>query len=224
MCLDKRKELWTQLKEDCEQLGMTFEPFIVGDGLDKNLTYNKTNVIPPSNQKFLHILSKGHYNAFTSHKQMAKEALEQNLEYVLFMEDDAYIIKERFLKFMEEFKIFEQQNKNWDAIYVGWWMQNKNDGSGNIKGIEKWYSRYKKVCIETILRKPIITNEISGLHGILLKPTVLEFIKNCTFGPIDAALNRNLDIFNMYATYPKVMHTKSTFSYCDESFSKREIL
>lgn len=224
LCLDKRKELWMQLKEDCERLGMTFSPFITGEGLDKDLTYSRTNVDVPKNLKFLYNPSRGHYNAFLSHKKMAEEALSENRDYVLFMEDDAYIIEERFAKFVEEFKIFEQENESWDAIYAGWWMQDKNDGTGNIAAIERWYNYHKKVCIEPVLRMPAITNEISGLHGIILKPPILECIKNCSLGPIDSILNKSLHIFNMYAAYPKVIHTKSTFSYCENSFTQRETL
>jgi hypothetical protein len=222
LCLDKRKELWTNLKNECTSLGLQFQEFIVGDGSDTILDYKHIDVDVPRNTPFLHPVTKGHYNAFLSHKKMAQEAYDEHWEHVLFMEDDAYLIGDR-LNLPEIHKIIASI-PTWDIIYFGWWMSTPEDTSGDMKIYEKEFSKNNTVTIQPIPRKPFLSHEISGLHGVLINRDFLPNIFNANIGPIDSLINHNLDHINAFFVKPKIIHVHSTWSYCEESFVNRDAL
>ena len=109
LCLDKRKEHWLDLRQQCESKGLEFNCFLVGKGelfsteeydridtqipkLDFSWGYggNANDSFEETREKITH-----HYNAFLSHQEMAQKALKDGDEKVLFLEDDSYFT-ERF--------------------------------------------------------------------------------------------------------------------------------
>ena len=94
LCLDKRKELISQLEEQVNRLlGLTLNKFWCGDGKDSDIPYDKIDIeIDPS--QYMNAPGRNHYNAFLSHKKLFREA-SKNGETILFLEDDAYIIESR---------------------------------------------------------------------------------------------------------------------------------
>ena len=110
LCLDKREGHWLDLKQQCESKGLEFNRFLAGKG--KIFPEQEYDLIdgptPPDLDNFWHYgghrndsneatLEKKahHYNAFLSHKAIAKKALQDGDEKVLFLEDDSYFT-ERF--------------------------------------------------------------------------------------------------------------------------------
>ena len=89
LCLDKRKEHWLDLKQQCESKGLEFNRFLVGDGKTLEASeYNridvkelpqkfnwhygghKTDTFEQVTRKITH-----HYNAFLSHQESKGQIL-----------------------------------------------------------------------------------------------------------------------------------------------------
>src|SRR3990172_7142404 len=94
LCLDKRKDLWTKLADNClHYTGVPMTPFIAGDGT-ADLEYDHVDV-ERINGPFTYgspTTIKHHYNAFLCHKKMAQKCLDAYANNALFLEDDAIFL------------------------------------------------------------------------------------------------------------------------------------
>ena len=138
LCLDKREKHWLDLKQQCESRGLEFNRFLVGKGeiFDKD-EYDKIDVSNPpldtwsygghgtDTDEQIAIKRSYHCCAFLSHQAMAKKALEDGDEKVLFLEDDAYFT-ERFDAIAETLGL-ETEKMKYDMLYLGWWIGDEGD-------------------------------------------------------------------------------------------------
>jgi len=222
---DKRKDMWPPLKKQVLDIfGKPLEMFIGGDGLDRDIKYDHLDMPVPPNIQFLYTANKGHYNAFLCHRKMAQRAIDEGVNNVLFLEDDAYFIEERvpFLR-NDDFEEFTQSTA-WDICYLGWWQKKTADSSENRDDLEELYSTYGHYGISPVDRPPVVAHEICALHGLLINKHFLPAIANAPIGPIDSYLHHNFDKINAWFLYPKLIHVHSTFSYCEGSHAERKKL
>ena len=230
LCLDKRQEHWEELRLQCESKGIKFNPYIVGDGeilppemydrIDTPITdeqlrqwgYGGNN---NDGNELIRKKKNGHYNAFRSHQQMAKMALETNDEYVLFLEDDAYFT-ERYDAVLESIE-HQLKHLTWDVIYFAWWIGNEGDNFNN--SIEKMWNEHKKGGLQ-------MTKRVGGLHGAVLNRKVLDIITRLdATNPIDAQLSKYFhNKMRSFVVLPKIIHDKGIFSNCEQSTLERHKL
>tara|TARA_Y100000361_G_scaffold144765_1_gene153159 strand:- start:2147 stop:2863 length:717 start_codon:yes stop_codon:yes gene_type:complete len=221
LCLDKRKEHWEDLKEQCESKGIKFHPFIVGDGdiFDKD-QYNRINTETPewvawrygghktdSAERVAEKINH-HYNAFRSHQKMAKLALQQGHEKVLFLEDDAYFT-ERFDEIADKIQD-KVEESDYDMLYLGWWIGDEGDEFNET--IERIWQEEKSIAIGKAMR-------IGGLHGVIINKKILDLITRLDpINPIDSQLSRFFhDKIKSHFVAPKIIHDKGIFSECEQS-------
>ena len=230
LCLDKRQEHWEELRLQCESKGIKFNPYIVGDGeilpsemydrIDTPITNEELNQWGYGGNRndtndLIRKKKNAHYNAFRSHQQMAKIALDTNDDYVLFLEDDAYFT-ERYDAVLESIED-ELIHLTWDVIYFAWWVGNEGDNLNN--SIEKMWSEHKKGSLQLISR-------VGGLHGVVLSRKVLDIITRLdATNPIDAQLSKYFhDKMRSFVVLPKIIHDKGIFSNCEQNTLERHKL
>ena len=218
LCLDKRKELISQLEEQVNRLlGLTLNKFWCGDGKDSDIHYDKIDIeIDPS--QYMNAPGRNHYNAFLSHKKLFREA-SKNGETILFLEDDAYIIESRISLFEEIEKFIREMD--FDALYLGWWQEKYPGDSSDCDeyeegwlkgdfGVKRAINQYVNIC---------------GLHGVVLSSKFAAKLSKAPYGPIDSFINSNLENFKIYYLYPKLIHTKNVYSFCEQmEITHRSIL
>ena len=228
LCLDKREEHWLDLEKQCESKGIEFSRFLVGEGkLFPKDEYDRIDGPPP---KDLHmkwryggnitdshevamIKKTHHYNAFLSHKDMARKALNDGHNTVLFLEDDAYFT-DRFDDVASTISD-HVATLDYDALYLGWWIGNEGDDFN-----EELERRWKEENTAGVGR----TMRVGGLHGVVLQRRVLELVANelAPTDPIDSQLNQNFHgKIQSYCVAPKIIHDKGIFSHCEQSTTKR---
>jgi len=217
LCLDKREEHWLDLKQQCESKGLEFNRFLVGKGeiFDPD-DYDRLDVSSPENLKWgygghekdspeeVNRKVNHHYNAFLSHQEMAKRALEDGDEKVLFLEDDAYFT-ERFNEVIEksEEKIL---SLDYDILYLGWWIGDEGDEFNNT--VEDTWQKEKLPAVGKASRKML---------DIITRLTPID--------PVDSQLSKFFhDKINSYFIAPKIIHDKGVFSECEQSVTTRHKL
>jgi len=226
LCVDKRKEHWLDLKQQCESKGLEFNRFLVGKGeLFDIKEYDRIDTqIPTSNfrwgygghlkdsfeatyEKITH-----HYNAFLSHQEMARKALEDGDEKVLFLEDDAYFT-ERFDEVAEKIKP-DIENIEYDMLYLAWWIGNEGDQFN--EDIEKIWKEKGDAAISRAHR-------IGGLHGVIISRRILDIITRLdAVDPIDSQLSKFFhNKIKSYFVAPKIIHDKGIFSECEQNLIER---
>lgn len=210
LCLDKREELWRNLKEQCIENNIQFISFICGDG-SKDLIYNQIDSSLPIGLKWgygnpFHIYN--HYNAFRAHRAMAKiglSILESNPERkILFLEDDARIL--------DRIKLINKIDIQDDITYLGYWLGRETDIS-----IENEYQANGEVKLEEV------TGLLGGLHGAILNSRALETIISMKPNdPVDAQLNRST--LKRWIVKPKLISTVNTYSFTEGVIIERDYL
>ena len=228
LCLDKRKEHWIDLKQQCESKGLEFNRFLVGDGkILEAGEYDRVDVLElpelswgyggHEKDTFEEVTRKitHHYNAFLSHKEMAKKALKDGDEKVLFLEDDAYFTK-RFDEVAEKLED-KISNMEYDILYLGWWIGDEGDEFND--GVEKIWNEEKGVAVGKVSR-------IAGLHGVILSRNILDIITRLDpIDPIDSQLSKFFhDKIKSHFVVPKIIHDKGIFSECEQSVTERHKL
>ena len=229
LCLDKREEHWLDLKDQCESKGIEFYRFLVGEGeLFPKEEYD--HIDPPAPEDFYlkwghggnsnldtreeMILKKNrHYNAFLSHKAMAKKALNDGCKNVLFLEDDAYFT-DRFDEVMLQLEDYIA-TLDYDMLFLGWWIGTEGDDFN--ESLEKaWRESHKAGVGKAVI--------VGGFHGVILREKILELIANELepIDPVDAQLNQRFhDKIKSYCVSPKIIHDKGIFSQCEQNTIKR---
>jgi hypothetical protein len=224
LAYDKRKDMWPALQEQVKLIfNKDLELFIGGDGHDSELVYDHidTTNLPTH---FLYTANKGHYNAFLCHRKMAQRAIDENVNNVLFLEDDSYFIKDRIKILQTDYAKYFIENGEWDICYLGWWQKKTHEGGEDRDDLEEFYKNFGSWNFSPIQRPPIVAHDICGLHGLLINRHFLSFIANAPIGPIDSLLHRNFDKINAWFLWPKLIHVHSTFSYCEGSYTERKKL
>lgn len=224
--LDKRKNLWPSLETQIKKyFNKKLDIFIAGNGDDLSIRYNHID-IDYQGEPFVYGTEKtikSHFNAYLCHKKIAYEAYTENINKLLFLEDDSYLINSRFEKIFFSDKMHKfLQRSDWDVLYLGWW-QTKTDGvSEDREDLEEKWKKNEDFGIDIVERPPKMKQEICGLHGIIFNKNFIPIIANAPYGPIDSFLNRNLDNIRAYYVWPKIIHIHSTWSYCEQGFFKRQ--
>jgi hypothetical protein len=228
LCLDKRKEHWLDLKNQCESKGLEFNRFLAGDGkLLDSQEYDRVDIedAPIDNwgygghetntEEEIRTKKIKHCNAFLSHQAMAKKALEDGDEKVLFLEDDSYFT-ERFDKVVKETES-EIEKINYDMLYLGWWIGDEGDEFNN--DIERIWKESESIGVGTV-------NRIGGLHGVIISRKILDIITRLEpINPIDSQLSRFFhDKIESFFLAPKIIHDKGIFSECEQSTTTRSKL
>ena len=164
-----------------------------------------------------------HYNAFLSHQKIFQRAYNENVDRLLLLEDDAYIIESRMHIWNSEATQDFIKNGYWDLLYLGWWMTRSNQEglSGDREDLELAYREHGDCGILPVPRPPYIKHEVCGFHGVLINGHFLEVLTDISTGPYDGIVNKNFDRINAYYMYPKLIHTKTTWSYCENAELKR---
>jgi len=219
LCLDKRQKHWEDLQEQCESRGIKFHRFLVGKGElfpkeeydyidDPNISIERWGYGTPRT-------AINHCNAFMSHLVMANRAVEEGLESVLFLEDDAYFTS-RYDDVLG--KVSDGVNNlDWDMLYLGWWIGFEDDEWN--EQVEEDYLQRGLTSIARVRAAPAL---LGGLHGVVIKREVLETLCSLPpIGPIDGLLNHNFHngpyTINSYYIMPKIIHDKGIFSEAEQS-------
>ena len=225
LCLDKREEHWLDLKQQCESKGLEFNRFLVGRGeiFDPD-EYDRIDLNEPPIDRWRYgghktdtteeIKTKKikHCNAFLSHQAMAKKALEDGDEKVLFLEDDAYFT-ERFDTIVKHLEP-SIKDMQYDMLYLAWWMGDEGDEFN--EEIEKSWREDGGVGVGKVYKT-------GGLHGVIISRKMLDIITRLDpFNPIDSQLSIFFhDKIESYFIAPKVIHDKGIFSECEQNIVKR---
>lgn len=220
LCLDKRRELWEDLTQQCIKRGWTVHQFFVGDGTDGRLRYRyiDKSEVHPDWRWGTGIGALRHYNAFRSHKEIVKYAIRKELPNFLLLEDDVYIL-DRHDAVMSNLHndIFYRQI---DLLYLGWhaFEFNGDYAVGKNHVIEQEWNERK---VSELL--PVNFN-VGGFHAVWINNTMYARLLNLpAICPMDSQCNTMRDI-NRYMITPKIFHTVNTFSYCENKMIIREVL
>jgi len=231
LCIDKRKSMWDSLEEDIRiVLNRPMRKFIAGLGKDRTLQYNHID-LPYSkdmhryctygNEKTI----KHHANAFLCHKKIFKEAQLRAYNNILFVEDDARFLRERFRPIFFSYKIQSFLNSNnWDIVYLGWWLKLTPEGTEDREDLELRWKNNREFNIEPVPSPPAVAHKICGLHGILVHHRIFDHLAGAAWGPMDSYIHHNSDNFNLYYIWPKIIHTPSNFSECEQAYFNRNKL
>lgn len=226
LALDKRKDEWKKLQEQCKNSGIEMIPFIAGDGSDDELVYDHIDIIPQQHQIANWGYSRPgfehhHINAFLCHQKMIKKAQDMNLPYFLLLEDDTYLTN-RFDEIIQEIQYFIDYCQ-WDIIYLGWWVGQEDD-EWNLQ-IEEEYKNNKKVKLLKYEKN------IGGLHGAIINSNIYNLLlKLKPNNPIDSQLNMLIEfnavspLINRFIVTPKALHVKSIYSFCEGSVLQRKVI
>jgi hypothetical protein len=223
LCLDKRQHLIPALEKQVnEYLGMPLNKFWCGSGEDKSITYDRVDTAVPAGVR-MDAAGKAHYNAFECHKKIFRKALTLN-QTILALEDDSYLIPSRFKKVFFSEKVQEaiDDPKSFDALYLGWWQEKYPGDSSDCNEHEQEWKENEVFGVKRA--RPQYVN-ICGLHGVVLSKNFLPKLIVANRGPIDSYINHNLERFKIFYTYPKIIHTLNTYSFCEQlNITHRSVL
>jgi hypothetical protein len=97
LCLDKRKEHWEELKEQCESKGIKFNPFVVGQG--EILSIDEYDRFDGEISNYARSFwGYGGSDNDTPEEVKRKDSLKDQLEHLVY-----------------------------DVLYLGWWIGNEGD-------------------------------------------------------------------------------------------------
>lgn len=216
LCLDKRENEWRNLIEQGKQFNLDIHPFICGDGSCKDLVYSKVDEKDPDVSMWGYGrpgYKQHHYNAFKCHQKIISLAKYAQFNNILILEDDAYIT-DRFSEVLNNLEKINAIPEQFDILYLGWWVGHETDQMN--ESLETLWND-NKICG---IRKAY---QIGGLHGALINSSMFDTILNMQpIDPIDCQLNKIHRNINSYYIFPKVIHTKTTYSYCEGSIIERK--
>ena len=225
LCLDKREEHWLDLEKQCLSKGLEFNRFLVGDGnIFNKEEYDRIDVLMPKSISWSYgghtkdddderyIKKSKHYNAFLSHQSIAKKALEDGDEKVLFLEDDAYFT-ERFDEVVEKIET-DVGNMEYDMLYLAWWIGDEGDDFN--EDVENIWKEKGEFGIGKV-------KKIGGFHGVIISRKILDIITRLDpIDPVDSQLSQFFhDKIESYFIAPKIIHDKGIFSECEQSIVER---
>lgn len=220
LCLDKRRDLWTELTKQCVKRGWTVHQFFVGDGTDGRLRYKyiDKSEVHPDWRWGTGIGALRHCNAFRSHKEIVKYAIRKEFPNFLLLEDDAYIL-DRYDAVMNSLSD-ELSSNQIDLLYLGWhaFEFSGDYAVGKNHVIEQEWNERR---VSELL--PVNFN-IGGFHAVWINNTMYTRLLNLpAICPMDSQCNIMRDI-NRYMITPKVFHVRSGYSSCEDKIVIRETL
>lgn len=219
LALDKRKDLWRVLREDCNKRNWDTRAYIVGSGTDSELRYDSIDplAISPSWRYASGVSAYRHYCAFVSHQKIIRMALSNGWNNILLLEDDSYLLHDRLDKILPE---IAYEIPQYDLIYLGWWafeMDNHLHAGTNLT-IEKMYREEEKFGLSSI-------PQCGGFHAVIInKSAYVKLLSLPPVAPMDYQVNLNSHMFSRRIVLPKLVHVRSTYSYCEDSFVQRDIM
>lgn len=218
LCLDRREEEWRELIKQAKPYGINIHPFICGDGSNKNLTYFRVDEKDPDTSRWGYGrpgYKHHHYNAFKCHQKIISLAKVAGFSNVLILEDDAYIL-DRFNDVLDKLEETSSIPENFDILYLGWWVGHETDAKNRV--YENLWEQYRLCGV-------IKATQVGGLHGALINSSMFDTILNMEpIDPIDCQLNKIHSKINSFYVFPKVIHTKTMYSYCEGSVIERIVL
>jgi hypothetical protein len=198
--LDKRISRAQNIKQQANSLNIDVDFFICGNGnLDLKYDHMDTIELPPrySNSTEYPTWHRrpNAYNAWLCHKKIIINALENNCDFLLILEDDV-IFEKDFVEIIDKTDDFFNNN-SWDMIYFGWYS------NGHLMPTNNPHV-YKM-------------NGGAGLHGILLTKKIMEILLQFDpIGPFDWICGTHINpSFNCYAMYPSIITQESGYSYIE---------
>lgn len=220
MALDKRKEHWLDLQEQCKKFDIDMVPFVCGDGSDTSLVYDSIDEVNPDVRGWGYSAAghqKNHYNALLTQKRMIQRAKDNGWKSVLLLEDDAYILQ-RFTDVINKVEENMPDPNGWLLFYLGWWRGNEFD-EWNCN-IDKVYEETGKVYYD------YIKDNVGGFHSVVVREELYDLI-------LDMPMNNPLDTQVCYARqwipslmlFPKATHIKSLHSFTEGvTFQRKEMV
>lgn len=221
LALDKRKELWNGLYNECLLREFPTKLFIVGDGSDSSLKYDFVDPIE-TNPRWAWgegISGHRHYCAFLSHRRIIMDAVKNNYNTIMLLEDDSYFIEPRFSEHWPEVSQFID-NTEFDILKLGYhaWSYENHLMTGQNLVIEEEYARYGNLDFISI-------PQCGGLFACIIKKSLFTTILNMApMAPIDHQLNLYRHKIIKYNTIPMLCYVKSCFSNCEDQFIQRDSL
>lgn len=184
------------IQPKCTELGINVKRFLVGEEIRDG------NQLPPrldySTDYPTWFSSPRPLNALRAHQMMLRYAMAENLNEVLFLEDDIVFGENMGEGIYEEWQ--PELFKSYDMIYFGSYNANK----------------LTNTYISPHLIK-LNKNGCGGFHGVLIKKTLFERLSNLIcYGPLDWMCQQSIHpIYNCYAVSPSLINQKSGFSYIE---------
>lgn len=220
LALDKRKDLWSSLVEDCISRGFDVKSFIVGDGSDPALDYDHIDIpeTPDSWKWGTGVSAQRHYWAFVSHKKIIKEALKKGHNNILMLEDDSYFTS----RFDREWPGIQDKLSKMDFDYVqlGWhsFEYENHLFSGQNLVIEDEYKKSGNCYLAQL-------KQAGGLFGCIINKRLFPMMLNMpAVAPYDHQLNMYRPFIKHYATIPSLIYVQSTWSSCEDCYIERDVL
>lgn len=210
MSLDKRKEHWTALKEQCAKFDIDMRPFICGDGSDESLVYDHIDNPNPDTQGWGYSAAghqKNHWNALSTQKGMIRYAKEQGWRSVLLLEDDAYILQ-RFTDVINKVEENMPEDNSWLLFYLGWWRGDENDDF-NV-ALENKYKDNGEVSYD------YIQGNVGGFHSVVVREELYDIILELPMNnPLDTQVCYMRQWIPSLMLKPKATHIKDLWSFTE---------
>ncbi len=226
LCLDKRRDLWPAIERSMnELLLLPLRKFIVGDGTDETLLYDRvdttnSDVLRSVMPNWAEHSFRTHANVFLSHRMMLEECVRRKYDSVIFLEDDCYLIENRIKQVFFSSKVQEFIHKgDWSAIYLGY--QAREHAADTTDNLERAEFAWKERGEFDIVRVRPMYNSISGFHGILLNKSLIRHLSQISTGPMDRALQAFYAMYKLYYLEPKVVGCFSSWSFAENKFQQR---
>ena len=176
--MDKDADRMKKLNNKMNKLGLKYKRI---SGIDGKKIYEKyegkTNLRP------------GQLGCLLSHQIVLKDAIKNNYNNILVLEDDVIFHKDFHNEFKKKFKYLIDREKNFDLIYLGC-SQKHNWKNINIK--KEYLDGYKMDGTFSMIINNNIYKKIINLSNNLDKP-------------IDRVLYDNIQKNNTYCFYPYVV-------------------
>jgi hypothetical protein len=161
LCIDKRQKFFQSIENQLNKINIPYKLFIAGTGsLLSNIKYDHidTNKVSESWTYASGQARINNYNVFLCHQKMIKIAKEEDLNNVLFLEDD-FIILSRFNILIDE--ILNKLNQiEWDCCLLGYHRPSMIQD-------EQIYQQNKQIAIHK-------TNDTGGFHGVLINKSAFD--------------------------------------------------
>ena len=231
LSLDKRKEFWPKIEQDCKEiLGLEINKFICGDGTDTTLKYDHIDskddslwnyLVRPATHSY-----RMHANAFLCHKKMFTRILqtisqdEMDTKFI-FLEDDIYWIKNRWNS-LSEYGWDYIKNGEYDILFLGWQAkEHPNDLSDDLESVEAYWRLTGQGDIAKCTKDG---PRVSGFHAVVLNGYSIAHLAQLNKGPVDSYINEYMLDMEVYYIRPKIIRSKTCFSYCEQKWQPRSQL
>jgi GR25 family glycosyltransferase involved in LPS biosynthesis len=201
--LDKRIDMWNDLKSQFAKININLQLFLCGDGsLELPYSHIDINQLPPQYVSSINYATwfsrPSAFNCWLAHRKILQKTLDENLANVLIVEDDAFIEND-FEEILAHTEDFWNQN-SWDMIYFGSYLSQGNWSYTSNKNILK-------------------VHNCGGWHGVLINKNVITtLLQYPPLGPFDWLCSQVIHPnYNCYAIYPSIISQKSGFSFVENS-------